>query len=104
MYAIRSYYVLEEEDLSQCKNIDEFRRALRQINTQGKRCKEITHKLLSFARKTDTRLQEVQINDLTEEVVSLASQQAKYDSVEIRTSFRDSLPYIHVSPTEIQQA
>ena len=40
--------LLEEEDLKECENLDEFNRALRQINTQGKRCKEITHKEISY--------------------------------------------------------
>ena len=55
--------LLEEEDLNESENLDEFKRALRQINTQGKRCKEITHKLLSFARKTDSTINDVQLND-----------------------------------------
>jgi two-component system NtrC family sensor kinase len=45
--------LLQEEEFHESKNLDEFKRALKQINTQGKRCKEITYKLLSFARKTD---------------------------------------------------
>ena len=43
--------LLEEEDFREGKNLEEFRRALKQIRTQGVRCKGITHKLLSFARK-----------------------------------------------------
>ena len=53
--------LLEEEDLKECENLKEFTRALDQINTQGRRCKEITHKLLSFARKTDTTINDVQV-------------------------------------------
>jgi two-component system NtrC family sensor kinase len=43
--------LLEEEEFGKSENLDEFYRALKQINTQGRRCKEITHKLLSFASK-----------------------------------------------------
>ena len=39
-------------------------RALKQIRNQGDRCKQITHKLLSFARKTDMRMQEINVYDL----------------------------------------
>jgi len=95
--------LLDDEDLKQSENLEEFHRALKQINTQGKRCKEITHKLLSFARKTDSRIQEVQLNEMVEDVVALSSQQAKYDNIEIRTRLQDNLPTIHLSHTEVQQ-
>ncbi len=95
--------LLEDEDLKQSENLEEFHRALKQINTQGKRCKEITHKLLSFARKTDSRVQEVQLNEMVEDVVALSGQQAKYDNVKLRTQLQDNLPTIHLSHTEVQQ-
>lgn len=95
--------LLSEEDLKESENLDEFKRALKQINTQGKRCKEITHKLLSFARKTDSRVQNVQINELLEEVVSLSEQRAKYSNVIINTSLEENLPSAKVSESEMQQ-
>ncbi len=45
--------LLEEDGLGKSESLDEFKRALNQIRSQGARCKQITHKLLSFARKTD---------------------------------------------------
>lgn len=95
--------LLTEEEFQQSKNMEEFKRALRQINTQGKRCKEITHKLLSFARKTDARIQEVQINEVIEEVISLSAQRAKYANVAIETDLEPALPTLRVSRTELQQ-
>ena len=95
--------LLEEEEFQKSKNLEEFRRALGQINTQGKRCKEITYKLLSFARKTDSRVQEVQINKLLEEIVTLLAQRAKYTNVVVNTQFQWGLPPIRVSQSELQQ-
>jgi two-component system NtrC family sensor kinase len=95
--------LLEEEDLKQSENMEEFQRALKQINTQGKRCKEITHKLLSFARRTDSHIQDVQINELIEEVVGLSGQRAKYSNVTIQTHLQEGIPNIRMSHTEIQQ-
>ncbi len=95
--------LLEEEDLKQCENLDEFLRALRQINTQGRRCKEITHKLLSFARKTDSTINDVQINDSVREIVSLTAQMARYNNVIIETELGENIPYIRISPSELQQ-
>jgi two-component system NtrC family sensor kinase len=95
--------LLEDEDLAQTENKAEFERALQQIKNQGKRCKEITHKLLSFARKTDSRVEDVVINDLLEEMVSLSAQRARYSKVTIETDLAEGLPPLHVSQTELQQ-
>ncbi len=95
--------LLEEEEFQDSENLEEFHRALRQINTQGKRCKDITHKLLSFARKTDSRLQEVLINESLDEVVYLSEQRAKYSNIRIQTDFQKDLPKLQASETELQQ-
>ena len=95
--------LLEEEDLTSCQNLDEFKRALNQIRTQGSRCKQITHKLLSFARKTDPRPYVVQLNDLIEEVIALCQQRARYANIKIGANLAPDLPTVTISPTEVQQ-
>lgn len=95
--------LLEEEEFNQSENLKEFDRALKQINTQGKRCKEITHKLLSFARKTDSRVGDVFVNQLLDEIGYLSSQRAKYGNIEILTQLESDLPSISASETELQQ-
>ena len=95
--------LLEDEDLSKSENEKELYRALSQIKTQGRRCKEITHKLLSFARKTDSRIVEVSVPDLLAEIAYLSSQRAKYSNVEIVTNFEENVPPIPASETEMQQ-
>jgi len=95
--------LLQEEEFKSSENMDEFRRALVQIATQGRRCKEITHKLLSFARKTDATVQEVQINDVIDEIVSLSNQRARVSNVSINTDLQTNLPTLRVSPSEMQQ-
>lgn len=95
--------LLEEDELQKSENLTEFHRALRQIHTQGKRCKEITHKLLSFARKTETITQDVQINDLIVEVVELSAQRAKFRNVVINHHFQENIPLVKMSQSEMQQ-
>jgi two-component system, NtrC family, sensor kinase len=95
--------LLTEEEFSDSSNLDEFRRALQQINTQGIRCKEITHKLLSFARKTDPKVQTVQLNYLIEELIGISEQTSKFSNVKIRSHLDPDLPLISASPSEIQQ-
>jgi two-component system NtrC family sensor kinase len=95
--------LLEEEEFQASKNIEEVRRSLAQIRTQGKRCKDITRKLLSFARKTSLSVQDIQVNDLIEEIVGISAQRAKYAMVEINTRLQKNLPLVRVSLSELQQ-
>jgi len=108
---------LLEEAPPQSPHIEEFRHALRQINLQGVRCKEITHKLLSFARPTDVVgvlaaimgvgdrpvRRKLQINETLKEVLSIYEQRAKSDNIQIRTELDRGLPPVSASPTEMQQ-
>ncbi len=95
--------LLEEEEFRESENLNEFERALKQIKTQGQRCKEITHKLLSFARKTDSRVQETHINELIRELVALSEQRAKYGKITIHTDLQKDLPITYLAQSEMQQ-
>ncbi|MBI9075468.1 MAG: two-component sensor histidine kinase [Desulfatibacillum sp.] len=95
--------LLEEDEFKETENVTEIRRSLKQIKTQGNRCKEITHKLLSFARRTDPRQQEVNLNDLIQEVVDLSGQRAKYANVKIHQILAKDLRMVQASPSELQQ-
>jgi two-component system, NtrC family, sensor kinase len=95
--------LLDEEDLKETANLEEFKRSLNQIQTQGHRCKQITHKLLSFARKTDPTVKVVQVNEVIEDVISLSQQRAMYASVKIETNLDPDLPKVEASPSELQQ-
>ncbi len=95
--------LLEEEEIQDSKNLAEFRRAIGQIQAQGKRCKEITQKLLSFARKTDGTVQDIEINEMLEELVTLSAQRAKFAMVSIQTHFQKNLPHLQLSLSELQQ-
>jgi len=95
--------LLEESSFQTYPFLEEFKHSLSQIKTQGSRCKQITHKLLSFARKTDPRPKKVQINDLIREVAALCQQRARYASVRIIMNLASDLPPVSASPSEIQQ-
>jgi two-component system, NtrC family, sensor kinase len=95
--------LLEEEEFKPSENLTEFRRALAQIRTQGQRCKEITQKLLSFARKTDSTVRDINLNQLLEEIITLSAQRAKYAIVEVHKHLEENLPSVRLAPSELQQ-
>jgi two-component system NtrC family sensor kinase len=95
--------ILTEKEFGGNPHMDELHRALKQINTQGKRCKEITTKLLSFARGSGSAIGMIQLNEIIEEVVMLSSQRAKYANIELNSSLNANLPEIKASETEMHQ-
>ncbi len=94
---------LLSEGIEKNDNMEEFNRALKQIETQGHRCKSITHKLLSFARKTDSKVENIQLNEFISEVIDLLSQNFLYANIEVITTLEHDLPTVQASATEMQQ-
>jgi len=95
--------LIEEGECIPAETSKEMRRALDQIKTQGTRCKEITHKLLSFARKTDPRRAPVQLNAMIREVVAFSEQKTRYGDVVFKLDLDPTLPPIVASQAEVQQ-
>jgi two-component system, NtrC family, sensor kinase len=93
----------EDEELAKTKNYQELRRSLSQIKTQGARCKDITHKMLSFARKSDLRIQDIHLNNLIREVASLSDKRARYANTNIVLDLDPEVPLVAASATEMQQ-
>ncbi|WP_272700727.1 sensor histidine kinase [Desulfovibrio sp. Fe33] len=94
---------LMEDEGRELPSYAEIRRALTQVGNQGRRCKDITHKLLSFARQTDSRVIEMSVPDFIREVVEISMQQARFAQVEFALDLDESMPRISASATELQQ-
>jgi two-component system NtrC family sensor kinase len=90
-------------DHKKTEGMQEIADSLNEISLQGRRCKEITHKLLSFARRTDPRINEVDVVALLQEMIALTSQKARFNNISIEKEFEPGLPAIMGSSTELQQ-
>lgn len=95
--------ILTEEEFKDTDNVKEMKRSTKQIKTQGNRCKQITHKLLSFARKTDPLEKKVLINDIIREVTELLEQHTKFENIKIKLELCEEMLLVNVSPTELEQ-
>jgi len=94
---------LLEDEGKEMSCTNEINRALSQVATQGRRCKDITHKLLSFARQTDSKVGEVSLSPLIREVVDISMQPARYAQVDFALDLDEDVPMINASVTELQQ-
>jgi two-component system, NtrC family, sensor kinase len=92
-----------EDEYRDMPNLGEFKQSLTRIQVQGKRCRDITHQLLSFARRAEPAFKQTQLNEMIKEVVDLCERRARYGNVRIHLNLSHELPTVQVSPTEIQQ-
>jgi len=95
--------LLEEEEFRDSANLEECRRAVKQIKTQGTRCKEIIQNLLSFGRKAGIRIEEVQLNDLIRDVVKAYEKRVRAGHIQIESRLAGDLPMVRLSASEMQQ-
>jgi two-component system NtrC family sensor kinase len=96
--------LLGEEDLQKTEILDEFKQSLKQIGVQGVRCKEITHKLLSFARSTDLTHTRIQLNNTIGETLNIVcNTSSKLDGITIQTDLDPGLPTVLASQTEMEE-
>jgi len=95
--------LLKRESLKGIQEMADFEDSLREIALQAGRCKEITHKLLSFARKMESVVKDVDLNTLIEEVIGLVEREANLSDIRIVREFASDLPRIYSDPSLIRQ-
>ncbi len=84
-------------------DVNEARRALAEIQRQGLRCKGITQKLLSFARKGDTERHELDVNLLLQETVGLMDHKVRLAGINLVCQCDSDQPPIKASQSELSQ-
>jgi len=96
---ILMYTHLALEDLDEK---DVLRTNLEKAVTEATRCKNIVKGLLDFARQTEPKIEQSDINEILERTLDLVKNQALFQNVKIARSF-SSLPAILIDAGQIQQ-
>lgn len=91
------------EGKSQDGTMDEVRDSLKEIAGQVERCREITHRLLDFARRRDPLIQAVDVNKLIEDMAKLVEKEASQKNIKIVRNYRNDLPRIFTDPPLLRQ-
>jgi two-component system NtrC family sensor kinase len=73
------------------------------IHEGVQRCKVITHRLLGFARKMDTRTESIQLNDLLVEVISFLEKEALHNQIRLDLQLNENLPQVESDVGQLQQ-
>ncbi|HET8710214.1 MAG TPA: response regulator [Spongiibacteraceae bacterium] len=82
---------------------DKLTDLLEKVNTQAVRASEVIRQLRSYVKKPDARRTRVDLNDLLQEVVTLAEVDSRINDVPIHLEFEGGLPAIEVEVVQIQQ-
>lgn len=77
--------------------------SLHEIAVQVERCREITHKLLDFARKSEPLIQSTDLNKLVEDMARLVEKEALHKNIKIERHYRPNLPAILTDPPLVRQ-
>ena len=67
------------------------------------RARTITHRLLGFARRMETSLTLVQLNDILKEVLSFLEKDAVYRNIHVILQLQENLPVIRADHGQLQQ-
>ncbi len=73
------------------------------IHDAVQRCKIITLRLLNFARKMDTRIEHIDLNDLLYEVICFLEKEAIHHQIQLDLQFDRELPQIESDRGQLQQ-
>jgi len=93
----------DENALAEDPRLGDFPKYLQVIVRESYRCKGIIDSLLSFSRKSDGSVSNININDILTEVLELVRYKSRYDKIEIRTNLQSDLPDVLSDPTGIRQ-
>lgn len=75
----------------------------KEIVKSVKRCKNITHRLLGFAKRIDVQLEKIDINDLIKEVLTFIEKEALYKNIDLQLDLDESVPTIISDRGQLQQ-
>ncbi|MBF0525447.1 MAG: two-component sensor histidine kinase [Deltaproteobacteria bacterium] len=95
--------LLAEEDIQQSENFKEFLDAVEKIDQHVERAKNVTHRLLGFARRMEPVQEEVDINKILTETIALFSNESRFRNISIFTEFTEPLPRTLSDSSQLQQ-
>ena len=95
MYTHLSLEEMEAEDTR--------RQNLEKVVSEAARCRDIVKGLLDFARQTEPKVEESDVNEILNRTLSLVENQALFQNVKVKKLLSSSLPKVMMDSNQIQQ-
>ena len=83
--------------------IDELKEALPKVRKQIERGRDITHRLLQFARKTEISVEHAVVNTAVSELLPFLEKECRLVGVAIHRDCRPDLPKVGIDETQLQE-
>jgi signal transduction histidine kinase len=96
-------HLVGEAEKSCNADFAEVKDSLREVRAQVDRCKNITHKLLDFARKREPVLQDVDVGRIIEDMARLVDKEAAYKNVTLTRDLPQDLPLLRTDAPLLRQ-
>ncbi|MFH2036211.1 MAG: ATP-binding protein [Candidatus Zixiibacteriota bacterium] len=86
------------------KDLESYKRYLKDIETQSRRCKAIVQNLLRFSRTSkDVDFSEVSINEVMEDTLTFMEHQLMMNQIRLEKNLAENLPLIEGNASQLQQ-
>lgn len=95
--------VFTKEEMEKNEDIIDIVDSLDQIKLQVNRCSEITHAILKFGRKNETKEQLLRPFVIIPEIISMITKKASVNGIEIIKTISDQVPGFMGDPSQFQQ-
>ncbi len=94
--------LLGEEKPENITNFDEIKTAIEKIDLHVERAKNITHRMLGFAKRMDPIQESVDLTHVVEQTIKFLENEALHRNIAIHKEF-SPLPHIATDPSQVQQ-
>jgi PAS domain S-box-containing protein len=84
-------------------DLEEAREAFRDILKNGERTREIIDRIRGLVKKTQSRKERVNINDVIQDVIALTRSEVTGHRVSLKAELATDLPFIQGDPVQLQQ-
>jgi len=98
-----SELVGEEGEEHRSELIDELKEALPKIRTQIERGRDITHRMLQFARKTEMSVEHADVNTSVQEILPFLLKECRLAGITLHRDCRQDLPKVALDETQLQE-
>jgi two-component system NtrC family sensor kinase len=95
--------LLSEEDIKASPNFQEFLDAVTKIEFHVRRAKDVTHRLLGFARRMEPTQENLDVNLLLEQTRSFLENEANFRGIAFVRDYQSDLPHIESDASQLQQ-
>ena len=95
--------LLEEEDVKNSENFQEFKDSVDKIEIHVERAKKVVHRLLGFARRMEPMRESVDVNKILEQTLAFLENEAKYRNISITSQMQQNLPRTLSDTSQLQQ-